>query len=82
MTRFQSRKQLRKQQRKEKKIRKNEYYTNRDKPGKYVRNPDTQQETKPSDLKKKKTTQQKHKNVINFTGFLVKYLCFLKLDCR
>lgn len=61
MTKLQSRKQLRKQQRKEKKARKNEYYQNRKTVGKYVVNPNKQQETNSTTAK---VTQLKPNNVM------------------
>lgn len=54
-----SRKEVRKQQRKEKKARKNEYYTNRKKAGKYVLNPNKNLKTTTVDTKRNDLPTQK-----------------------
>lgn len=63
----QSRKQQRKEQRKEKKARKNEYYTNRKKPGKYVSTPNKSYK---EDNDSQETNTVKEKQVSNLFRYI------------
>lgn len=65
MGKITNRKQQRKEKRKEKKVKKNEYYSKRNKPGQFVLKPNNNECEEVSDLPKKKTNAGAGSNVLS-----------------